>query len=82
MRVALSCMALALVVHNFMTTNDHEWRYGHGDTLHGICISFSRLHMHLRTDGCLHCMASTQHQAFMIEGTKVTYARMAHALSV
>jgi len=37
MRVALS--HVALVVHNFMTTDDHEWRYGHGDTLHGVCIS-------------------------------------------
>jgi hypothetical protein len=37
-RAALSCMALALVEHTFMTTepDDHEWRYGHGDTLHGL----------------------------------------------
>jgi hypothetical protein len=70
-------MAMALVVHFFMKTDDHEWRPGHGDTLHSLFFIFS-----FKKDGLLsvlHRMVFIQNQrALLIEGTKVTYVGMAY----
>ena len=72
-RAALSCMALALVEHTFMTTepDDHEWRYGHGDTLHGLYFSLPRFHTQLQSEECLHCTSFTEHYALPIKAQKL-----------
>jgi hypothetical protein len=73
-------MTMALVVHTFMTMDDHEWRYGHGGTLHRpFPLSFQT---HLCPEECFYvvCIAwlsSSIGEHCLIKGIKVTYAGMA-----
>jgi hypothetical protein len=56
--VIISCMTMALVVHTFMTTDDHEWRYGHGGTLHRFLFLLS-FETHLRPEECFYVVCIT-----------------------